>query len=207
MAFKLRKYASRLEMAVVLGLILSIILGNFAIFGQRCEALRADVIRLHILANSDSELDQAVKLQVRDRILAETGDTFSKQRTREGAREAAKMELPAIERLASETLRQNGFELPVHAELCSMYFSTREYGDYTLPAGMYDAVRVTLGAGAGHNWWCVIYPPICVPAAEPQDSPAIDEIEALDGQPLLVPKLAIVEAFERIKETLTSKSV
>ena len=70
---------------------------------------------------------------------------------------------------------------------------------------MYDAVRITLGAGKGHNWWCVIYPPICVPAAGVKDSETLEEIRDLDSQPLLTPKLAIVEAFEKIKETFLSE--
>lgn len=201
----LKKWAGRKELAVLLIMVLALILGNFALFGQRCDALRGDVIRLHILANSDSAVDQEVKLKVRDHILAETGDAFSKSRSRSDAMETARNALPDIERAAAETLRENGFDLPVHAEVCNMYFTTREYGDYTLPAGMYDAVRVTLGEGAGHNWWCVIYPPICVPAAAPQDSPALEEIENLDGQPMLVPKLAVVEAFESLRDALFRK--
>lgn len=198
----LKKWACRKELAVLSIMVLAMALGSFALFGQHCEALRSDVIRLHILANSDSPVDQEVKLKVRDHILAETGDAFSKSRTRADAMETARNALPEIERAAAETLRENGFDLAVHAEVCNMYFSTREYGDYTLPAGMYDAVRVTLGEGAGHNWWCVIYPPICVPAVAPRDSAALEEIEDLDGQPMLTPKLAVVELFESVKETL-----
>lgn len=196
---------NRLDLSMAFGLILAIALGNFSLFGLQCEALRADVIRLHIMANSDSQVDQAIKLKVRDRILTETGDTFSKSRTRDAAKDAVQAELPKIERIAAETLKENGFDLPVRAEFCNMHFNTRNYGDYTLPAGMYDAVRVTLGAGAGHNWWCVIYPPICVPAAQPESSPALTEIEELDSQPMLVPKLAVVEAFESIRDTLFAK--
>lgn len=199
------KPAMRAELAIAFLLIFAVALGNFALFGQQCEALRADVIRLHILANSDSQVDQAVKLQVRDNILARTGDAFSKQSSRAAAMRAAKEALPEIERIAAETLTENGFDLPVHAEVCNMYFNTRTYDDYTLPAGMYDAVRVTLGEGAGRNWWCVIYPPICVPAAKPGESAVLDEIETLDSQPMLVPKLAVVEAFESLRDTFFSK--
>lgn len=198
------KPAARKELAAAFILIFAIALGNFALFGQQCQALRADVIRLHILANSDSQVDQAVKLLVRDKILAGTGEAFSKQGGRAAAMGAAREALPEIERIAAETLAENGFDLPVHAEICNMYFNTRTYDDYTLPAGMYDAVRVTLGEGAGRNWWCVIYPPICVPAAQPQDSAVLEEIEALDGQPMLVPKLAVLEAFESLRDAFFS---
>lgn len=195
----------RREWAAVFGIILSFILGNAAIFGQQCEALRGNVIRLHILANSDSEMDQAVKIKVRDAILSDTGELFSKAATRGSAQEAAQKALPEMEQTASRVLKENGFEGTAHAEFCNMYFNTRNYGEYTLPAGMYDAVRITLGAGKGHNWWCVIYPPICVPAAGVKDSETLEEIRELDRQPLLTPKLAIVEAFEKIKEAFTGE--
>ena len=198
-------FIGRRERAAVFGIILSFLLGSAALFGQQCEALRGNVLRLHILANSDSEMDQAVKIKVRDAILADTGALFSKASTRGAAQEAAKKALPGMEETASRVLKENGFEGTAHAEFCNMYFNTRNYGEYTLPAGMYDAVRITLGAGKGHNWWCVIYPPICVPAAGVKDSETLEEIRDLDSQPLLTPKLAIVEAFEKIKETFLSE--
>ena len=198
-------FMGRRERAAVFGIILSFLLGSAALFGQQCEALRGNVLRLHILANSDSEMDQAVKIKVRDAILADTGELFSKASTRGAAQEAAKKALPGMEETASRVLKENGFEGTAHAEFCNMYFNTRNYGEYTLPAGMYDAVRITLGAGKGHNWWCVIYPPICVPAAGVKDSETLEEIRDLDSQPLLTPKLAIVEAFEKIKETFLSE--
>ena len=187
-------FIGRRERAAVFGIILSFLLGSAALFGQQCEALRGNVLRLHILANSDSEMDQAVKIKVRDAILADTGELFSKASTRGAAQEAAKKALPGMEETASRVLKENGFEGTAHAEFCNMYFNTRNYG-----------VRITLGAGKGHNWWCVIYPPICVPAAGVKDSETLEEIRDLDSQPLLTPKLAIVEAFEKIKETFLSE--
>ena len=136
-------FIGRRERAAVFGIILSFLLGSAALFGQQCEALRGNVLRLHILANSDSEMDQAVKIKVRDAILADTGELFSKASTRGAAQEAAKKALPEMEETASRVLKENGFEGTAHAEFCNMYFNTRNYGEYTLPAGMYDAVRIT----------------------------------------------------------------
>lgn len=189
---------TRLDLAVLAGIVLAVLLSNVAVFGQACDAVRADVVRLHILANSDSPADQQVKLRVRDRVLADVGGVFATPRTQADAREAARQNLPAIEAAARAALDEAGVDEPVRAELCRMYFSTRRYDDLLLPAGNYDAVRVTIGAGAGHNWWCVMYPPICVSAAMAEDLPAFEEIEALNSEPLFKPKLAIVEAFESL---------
>ena len=111
-------------------------------------------------------MDQAVKIKVRDAILADTGELFSKASSRGSAQEAAQKALPEMEQTASRVLKENGFDGTAHAEFCNMYFNTRNYGEYTLPAGMYDAVRITLGTGKGHNWWCVVFPPLCLSAAE-----------------------------------------
>mgnify|MGYP002410995834 FL=1 len=81
-----------------------------------------------------------------------------------------------------------------------MYFTTRQYDDISLPAGIYDAVRVTIGSGKGKNWWCVVYPPMCVATAMAPQSEALNEIEHLNSEPLFRPKLAVVELFEQIKE-------
>ena len=185
MKYKKRRFQliTRLDLAVLLGIVLAVFLSNVAAFGQECDAVRADVVRLHILANSDSPADQQVKLRVRDRILADVGGVFAGPQTQADARAA---------------LDEAGVDAPVRAELCRMYFTTRQYDDLMLPAGDYDAVRVTIGEGAGHNWWCVMYPPICVSAAMAEDMPAFEEIETLNSEPLFKPKLAVVEVFEKL---------
>lgn len=176
MKYKKRRFQliTRLDLAVLLGIVLAVFLSNVAAFGQECDAVRADVVRLHILANSDSPADQQVKLRVRDRILADVGGVFAGPQTQADAKEAARQNLPAIESAARAALDEAGVDAPVRAELCRMYFTTRQYDDLMLPAGDYDAVRVTIGEGAGHNWWCVMYPPICVSAAMAEDMPAFE---------------------------------
>ncbi len=200
MKYKKRRFQliTRLDLAVLLGIVLAAFLSNVAAFGQECDAVRADVVRLHILANSDSPADQQVKLRVRDRILADVGGVFAGPQTQADAKEAARQNLPAIESAARAALDEAGVDAPVRAELCRMYFTTRQYDDLMLPAGDYDAVRVTIGEGAGHNWWCVMYPPICVSAAMAEDMPAFEEIETLNSEPLFKPKLAVVEVFEKL---------
>lgn len=202
MILNLLKFLKRKECIVAAVMVFALTLGNFALFSQDCQALRTEVIRLHILANSDTSLDQTIKLKVRDNILKATGSIFAQPGTKADAIQAAKDALPQIEQIAQATLLENGFAPSAKAEFRSMYFNTRHYDDYTLPAGVYDAIRVTLGNGDGKNWWCVLYPPICVPAATPSDSPLVEDIEALDAQPMLVPKLAVVEVLESVKNKL-----
>ena len=155
----------RWELSVLLGLALALSLSSFTRFSAACAGVREDTLRLHILANSDSEADQELKLAVRDAILQAEGGMFAAERTKEGALRAAGADLEAIRAVAQRTVRARGYSYPVAVRLENMYFSTREYDGFTLPAGRYDAVRVEIGAHAGKNWFCVLFPPMCVPAA------------------------------------------
>ncbi len=190
----------RLDLAMVIGLAVSVLIANIAAFGQECDLVRSNVVRLHIMANSNSINDQKIKLQVRDRILADVGEVFAEPQSQQDAKKVAEQTLPAILESAEKELRENGVHASVNAELTRMYFTTREYEDISLPAGIYDAVRVTIGSGKGKNWWCVIYPPICVAPAMAPQSEALEEIKLLNNEPLFKPKLAIVELFEQVKE-------
>ncbi len=157
----------RYEIILAAGLILTILMSNTIGFirdGRRLEQLRGRVLRLHILADSDSERDQQLKLKVRDALL--TSGILDGADDLEAAEELASAKLPDIERIAEETLRSNGCEAPVTAELADVDFDERTYGDITMPAGRYRALRVKIGSAQGHNWWCVLYPAVCVPAAE-----------------------------------------
>ena len=187
---------SRLDLAMALGLAFALLLSSLAGFGAECDMLRGHTVRLHILANSDSPADQALKLQVRDRILQEVGPAFAQPQTQEEALATARAQLPVIRQAARAVLQEAGVEQPVRASLARSYFTTRQYGSLLLPAGMYDAVQVAIGEGAGHNWWCVMYPPLCVPAALDQDAPALQQIQELNQQPHFKPKLAVVELVE-----------
>lgn len=119
------------------------------------------VLRLHIVANSDSTADQAVKLSIRDAILETYGDTFTAASDKREAMLLSDSLLSDAEALANEILKQNGFSDRAHASLEHCSFPEKTYGGYTFPAGDYDALRITIGAAAGHNWWCVLYPPLC----------------------------------------------
>lgn len=154
--------------AAAAGLVLTIVISNFAGIvsdGKKLDNLRNSVLRLHILADSDSRSDQQLKLMVRDTLLEHSGEIFGSADSLEAAEASAEANLGLIEELAEETLLANGCTDNVTAELATMYFDERVYGDITMPAGDYRALRVTIGSAQGKNWWCVMYPPLCIPAA------------------------------------------
>lgn len=151
-----------LEIALGIGLAAALIWGTVSLHRQ--QALADRVVRLHILANSDSDEDQALKLQVRDKILARATEILEQSANRDEAETTLRESLPEIERLAAEEIAAEGYDYGVTAELTDTTFPTREYDDFTLPAGDYLALRVVIGAGEGHNWWCVVFPPLCTAA-------------------------------------------
>ena len=149
------------ERSLLFALVLSVIV-SFSDFNSSCESLRNDIFRIHILANSDLEKDQNVKLKVRDSILECWGDVLGDCSTKEDAEIKARQNIGKIKRLCDKTLVDNGFAYTSEVTVGKSFFETRDYGTFTLPAGTYDSLIVTLGEGNGHNWWCVIYPSVCL---------------------------------------------
>lgn len=119
------------------------------------------VIRLHVVANSDDAADQALKYRVRDEIVAALGPLLAPAGDCGESRELVRQRLPEVVRLAEETVRREGFDYPVQAELGRFAFPPRLYGELYFPAGEYEALRVVIGKGEGANWWCVLFPPLC----------------------------------------------
>ena len=128
-------------------------------------AIYDDVIRLHILAPSDSAEDQALKIKVRDAVLSEYGARLSSYGDRETAEREMRRLLPDIERLAAETVALSGGDCAVTATLSREHYDRRTYEGFTMPAGEYLSLRIVLGEGAGQNWWCVLFPPLCTELA------------------------------------------
>ena len=135
-------------------------------FTASAGTVKEDVVRLHILANSNSEIDQEVKLKVRDALLETNASILSDSVTKENAKEHFENSKEILLRSAKETLEENGFNYNVKITLQEEYFETRAYGNLTFPAGQYTALKVVLGEGKGKNWWCVMFPPLCIPAAD-----------------------------------------
>ena len=152
------------EIALLLGLAVFLASGAMAL--QTEQELSDRVVRLHVLANSDSEEDQALKLRVRDRVLAYVEPLLERSADRREAEALLRGRLLELERVAGEEIRAAGYDYRVEARLEDTSFPTREYEGFTLPAGKYLALRLVIGAGAGRNWWCVVFPPLCAAAAE-----------------------------------------
>lgn len=135
---------------------------NLAQVGQQREGLIQSVLRLHIVADSDDPQDQAVKLAVRDALVSEYGQTLSQAESLEQAQELAGRLLPQMLDTARQTAATQGCTLPITGEVGELSFPAVSYEGYTLPAGEYQAVRIQLGEGEGHNWFCVLYPAVCL---------------------------------------------
>lgn len=139
-----------------------VIIAQFAAKSACAEVLDdPSIIRLHIIANSDLAEDQNVKLLVRDAVREHFSDLTADAESADAAYSAAASALDSLEALASSVLIQNGFDYGARAEIGTFEFPDKVYGGVLVPAGRYRAVRIVLGAGEGHNWWCVLYPDLC----------------------------------------------
>lgn len=131
-------------------------------YAQRMQdGIAAKVVRFHVLANSDSEADQALKLAVRDRVLAEYGNLLGECESKEETLAALTDAAQAISETALACVQEEGYAYPVRVSLVREEFPEKTYDTLTFPAGIYDALRIEIGAGAGQNWWCVCYPQMC----------------------------------------------
>lgn len=195
-----REIARKLEISLFCGLVISVLLSIIS-FGASCGEIRQDVLRMHVIANSDSVEDQAVKLKVRDAVLEAGEDLFDGTLTAEGAEQVLDSDIERLQNAAQNVLTENGFDYGVRVEIGKDYFNTRTYdGEVTLPAGEYEAVRVILGEGQGQNWWCVMFPPMCLPAAEADteisDVLTQNEEDVVKSNPKYEARFKIVELFE-----------
>ncbi|MEE1161542.1 MAG: stage II sporulation protein R [Acutalibacteraceae bacterium] len=195
------------ELSAVVGLLCAIF-ASMAHFEAACDDLRQNVLRLHIIANSDSEEDQAVKLLVRDKILEESTDIFAGETDLKRAEEKAAERLNEFCETAEKVLRENGFSYGASAGIGDSYFETREYEDFTLPAGNYRSLIIRLGKAQGKNWWCVIFPAVCVPAATDaslSDSTRDTSAQIAEHPQKYVMRFKTVEIYEDIKKFLKNK--
>lgn len=155
--------------AICIGVIITC---AFSAYADKTEDSLADgLIRLHVIANSDAESDQNLKLAVRDAIVAETGELFADNRDKSAAREEILANMDNIERVARNVISEKGFDYDVSLSLGASDFPTKTYGNVTLPAGTYEALKVVIGDGAGKNWWCVLFPPLCFVDAATAEMP------------------------------------
>ena len=126
-----------------------------------------EVFRFHVLANSDSDEDQKVKLEVRDAVISymkkEMPDVDSKSEaaSAQATKQWSEQHLKELTQVADQVLEQNGMNYQAYTQVTKCYFPEKYYGDITFPKGEYEALRITLGEAKGHNWWCVLYPNLC----------------------------------------------
>lgn len=151
------------ELALLLGVLVTLCTGAW--LNQEQAELAGQVIRLHVIANSDSQEDQALKLEVRDRILERAQELYPPKATLEQARTVLEESLPELSQIGQQTVEEAGYSYPVTAQLTECWFPTKKYEEFALPAGTYTALRIVIGEGEGQNWWCVAFPPLCLGAA------------------------------------------
>ena len=155
----------KFELSIIIALIVSIFVG-IDTCSANCEDIRENIFRLHVIANSDSQEDQQLKLAVRDRIISIGGDIFAQVHNKQEAETIVRPMLSEFQRAAEDVIKEQGYDYSVKVTISNEYFNTRIYEKVTLPAGKYDALRIIIGSGEGKNWWCVMFPPMCLPAAE-----------------------------------------
>lgn len=203
-----RKTLRMVELALLLGAAVFLLSGIWALNTQRDLADR--VVRLHVLANSDSEEDQALKLLVRDAVLERATALLERTESRAEAETLLRESLPELETIGEETVRANGYSYDVAAELEDTSFPTKDYDGFSLPAGEYLALRILIGAGAGQNWWCVVFPPLCTAASADVPETALaaglteDQVSLMTEEDSgYVLKFKAVEWWEQLKAALT----
>lgn len=190
-----------IESIVLAGLIFTMATAGIRRAVSASAQVKTDTLRLHIIANSDSDFDQELKLKVRDRVLEYTGELFAEVSGKTEAEALAKYSANEIKSVAEEVIAENGADYSVSVEITNMWFETRSYDGFTLPAGDYDAVRIIIGAGEGHNWWCVMYPPLCVPGAEDALKKYGENAKFVTGDGFEI-RFAFLEWLESLKKSI-----
>lgn len=193
------------EIALLIGLAVFLTSGALALRTQ--DELADKVVRLHVLANSDSEEDQALKLRVRDAVLEQATAILEQSADRREAESRLRGQLLELERIAAKEIAAEGYDYSVTVNLENTDFPTKEYDGFTLPAGEYLALRVIIGEGQGRNWWCVVFPPLCTAASADVPASALaagfseEEVGLItEEDQCYVLKFKAVEWWETLKE-------
>ncbi len=201
------KRNDRIVFSLALTLLVLFSYVSFFDFSLRCSNIRQNSVRLHILANSDSMEDQRLKLAVRDELLRKYGDVMASCKSRLDALKKLDGIKQDIKETSMAVLKKEGCLHDVNVSLENMYFDNREYGEsFTMPAGSYDALRIEIGDANGENWWCVMYPPLCIPVCCEKDSLILKErIKDLREEKGFEAKFAFVEFGQKVAEKLKNR--
>lgn len=164
------------------------------------EDISQKVFRLHILANSDSDEDQALKLKVRDEVLKKTENVYKDCRSVDEAILATNENLDDIKTAVQSVINDYGYKYKSKVYTVKEYFGTRKYNNFSLPAGMYNSLKIEIGKAQGHNWWCVMFPSVCLSGCtdDLQETLTAEEIELIENDKYIV-RFKAVEIYEKLK--------
>lgn len=198
----MKKTIVRIEISVLIAVLIANMF-SFAGFSKQCDEIRNKVLRMHVIANSDEDYDQELKLKVRDAVLNEGRELFDGSLTADDAEEKIIPNIDRLEQVALRTIRENGYDYDVDIYVAKEFFKTRAYeNSVVLPAGEYTAVKVVIGEGKGKNWWCVMFPPMCLPASngdiKMEDVLNDKEMEIVSNSKRYSFRFKIVEIYEEI---------
>lgn len=158
-----------IQAALLIGIVVSVFCEGICAFAESRKGITEDVFRLHVIANSDSDEDQALKLRVRNAVLEAGADIFGDAASAADAKKLSEENLSLFEAAAAAEIAESGYDYPVSCEVGTVHFDKRVYGSAELPEGDYSALRVIIGEGKGKNWWCVMFPALCLPAVTNTD--------------------------------------
>lgn len=203
----MKKYlAAGIVSKIAITLVIFILLISYVDFSAQCAEISDKVLRLHILANSDSQYDQNIKLELRDALLEHSEELLGCPLSKADAAQYAVENKDKIEAFLNSELKALGADYKASCEITHMYFNTREYDDSTMPAGFYDALRIRLGRAEGQNWWCVLFPPICLSGAVEEKEVFTDEEEQLlDSGENYEIGFKVVELYDYIRSVFCSE--
>ena len=191
--------------ALICGFIFSAVFSTLNLYGK-CENISNKIFRLHIIANSDSKEDQSLKLEVRDEILNKFSSDLKSVNNIKEAQKKLESKIKEIKQTAQDVVYKNGFNYEVNAEITRSYFNIRKYNQVTLPSGFYNTLKITLGEGNGKNWWCVMFPPICLSAAEEKlEFETVlnsSELDVIENESEYVIKLKFIEWFMKTQNII-----
>lgn len=193
----------KIECAALTAFIICIFISTYNL-DRNCDDIRKNILRLHVIAASDSENDQKLKLELRDELLCAGSEIFSGSKTKKEAEEKISKELAVLESISCRFLEGKGQYDGVTVSLEKCFFPTKKYNGFTLPAGYYDALRVVIGKGEGKNWWCVMFPALCLPASDKTyasfDGILTEESKKIITEEKYELRLWLVEKWQEIKK-------
>ena len=201
-----------IQAALLIGFITAVFCESICAFAESRRGITEDVFRLHVIANSDSDADQALKLRVRNAVLEASADIFGGAVSAADAKQLSEENLQLFEAAAAAEIAASGYDYPVRCEVGTVHFDRRVYGSAELPEGDYSALRVIIGEGDGRNWWCVMFPALCLPAVTNTDEVlslaaengviSTEELELMQDPENYEVKLYFAEVIKKLCEKL-----